>query len=109
MSEPDKSKEVKAFTDNLSKQAQHLKSKMLSEIAQAVGVILDRNEWNQTIEISFYKLRHSYMNRFDHAASAKDKEQNKLMDEFFEKKSMDEFQSALKDFAWAVENANKSN
>ena len=109
MSESDKSKEVKAFTENLSKQAQNLKSKMLSEIAQAVWAILNRNGFNKTIEISFYKFRDTHMSRYELVASVKDREQDKLVDEFFENKSMDEFQSALKNFSWAVENANKPN
>ena len=109
MSESDKSKEVKAFTDSLSKQAQDLKSKMLSEIAQAVWIILDKNGLNEDIEISFYKSSDRYMDRYEHVASVKDREQDKRINEFFEKKSMDEFQSALQNFAWAVENANKFN
>lgn len=93
----------KVFTENLSNKANADKIKFQSEIAAAIMHICSRYNLRETsLNFRYYEQYSSYSGNQPFVSFEKDTE--KRIKEFFAQRSMDQFQEALNNFAWAVQN-----
>lgn len=93
----------KVFTKNLSNKANADQAKFQSEIATAIMQICSRyNLQRPNLNFRYYEQYSSYSGNQSFVSFEKDSE--KMIKEFFAQRSMDQFQEALNNFAWAVQN-----
>lgn len=101
--------ETEQFKKNLQSKASADLKAMQEEMAKALSPIFDRYGFGREVNFTLRFYRHyssyTYSGNSGYVPSTSfDEKEIKKINEHFERKSIEDFQDALKNFAWAVQN-----